>query len=240
MLAGAAAGVLGAIAVAAAASPLEDSTAAAILPSTSIGLIGGFLFAAALGVGFSLLISRQRRGPGEALFWGVSYGFLVWVVFSLTLWPLINYQRFSWDLPAAQAALPTLFANLLFGALMALFHAVLTAPSLRSARPPWRSMVLGLTAGLIAIGLLRLLLSTQADQMVAQAMMPQAMQTPDPRLLLYLVGVLAGIILALLYPGGFTGVGEGLIRGGLYGFVWWVLGARTLFPILTGGPPEWT
>ena len=55
-----------------------------------------------------------------------------------------------------------------------------------------------------------------------------------------IIGLLAGLLFALLYPAPFDGTGAGLIRGAVYGFLWWVVGARTLIPLLGGDRQAWS
>jgi uncharacterized membrane protein YagU involved in acid resistance len=55
-----------------------------------------------------------------------------------------------------------------------------------------------------------------------------------------LIGVIAGAGYAALYPVPVDGAGASLIRGTVYGFFWWVLGALTLTPLLEGSPLAWS
>ena len=48
------------------------------------------------------------------------------------------------------------------------------------------------------------------------------------------IGLLAGLGFARLYPSPTNGAGAGLIHGAVYGFFWWVVGALTLVPLFSG------
>jgi uncharacterized membrane protein YagU involved in acid resistance len=74
------------------------------------------------------------------------------------------------------------------------------------------------------------------------AVMPEMMESHTPAtawLIMLLIGLLAGGIFAWLYPHPFDGSGAALMRGSVYGFVWWVVGAQTLAPFLSGESPAW-
>ena len=53
------------------------------------------------------------------------------------------------------------------------------------------------------------------------------------------VGLLAGIVFALLYPRPTESAGAGLVRGAMYGFLWWVVAPLSVLPALGGSDLPW-
>lgn len=183
--------------------------------------LAGFIFhvlvAVVLGVGFGVLVRRQRSGAGETFFWGLTYGGIWWFLGPLTLMPLGLLGFIAWDVHSAQEAFPSLLAYLLYGAttgliLPAFRGEVRMDPALRSGGAPLR----GAMAGFVAAWVL-------------------GWATVSP-----LIGTAAGVVFSLLYPRPPRGSGPGLIRGTIYGFFWWVAGAMTLLPVWTGAGLNWS
>jgi len=54
------------------------------------------------------------------------------------------------------------------------------------------------------------------------------------------IGLLAGLGFALLYPQSTESGGAALIRGTVYGFLWWVVGALSLLPLLDDQRLAWS
>jgi uncharacterized membrane protein YagU involved in acid resistance len=97
----------------------------------------------------------------------------------------------------------------------------------------------GALAGLLGAWLLGAMLDSQDQLLAFSAMM--SMRSPQAAWLLILVtGVLAGVGYALLYPRPGDSAGAGLIRGTVYGFLWWIAGALTLLPLLDSGHLAWS
>lgn len=96
----------------------------------------------------------------------------------------------------------------------------------------------GALGGLLSAGLLGLCLSAQ-DQLLASI----GMAADGPRLIAWLVtlliGLVAGVCFALLYANPADGAGAGLIRGVVYGFMWWVLAPLTVVPLISGEGLKW-
>jgi uncharacterized membrane protein YagU involved in acid resistance len=177
------------------------------------------------------------------LFWGLIYGLLWWVIGPLTLVPLVRGSGLSWDLATAQHNIPSLIGHLLLGATIGLALALFRR-DWRDSRVPMRGPLLrGAVAGLLAAWLLSILLDAQDKLMAMSAMLPN-MMTADSRssalFITLIIGLLAGLLFALLYPDPFDGTGAGLIRGTVYGFLWWVVGARTLISLLGGDRQAWS
>jgi uncharacterized membrane protein YagU involved in acid resistance len=213
--------------------------------SPLVGFVVQIILASLIGAGFGLVVWRQRWGPGETLFWGLTYGLLWWVLGALTLQPLALGTSAAWDIHAAQDAFPELLGYLLYGATTGLTLA--TFESRRNPQLTWVSLrgpiARGALAGLLGAWLLGLMLNAQERLMTMNALLPDMMASHS-RIVAWLItlfiGLLAGGIFAWLYPDIFDGSGAGLVRGAVYGFTWWVAGARTLVPVLSGDGLPWS
>lgn len=209
--------------------------------SGTAALLLSVVTAAVGGTSFGILVSKQRFGAGEMLFWGMAYGMLKWFLVPLTLVPLLTGARLEWSVEGAQAAIPALFEGLLSGATTALAFAALRRPATLETRP-LRSIVLrGAAAGLTAVLAFALILRTPGPAsafMAAMAGGPLSVFRSD----VLLMGAFGGMGFAICYPAP-GGAGPALIRGGMYGFFWWVAGSLTLVPLIGGhgvglGPPR--
>ncbi|MCI0344996.1 MAG: hypothetical protein L0221_06050 [Chloroflexi bacterium] len=93
--------------------------------SELVGLIVHLVIAEIVGVSFGVLFRRQAFDPTAAIGWGVSYGFVWWVLGPLTLAPVILGLTPAWTVDAAGAAFPGLIGHLAYGAGLGLtFHAL--------------------------------------------------------------------------------------------------------------------
>lgn len=245
LAAGAVAGLAGGAAFGAAMAELGMlPTVAAIVRADSvwIGAIVHVAISAAVGAGFGALIWRQRVGAGETLFWGLTYGALWWFIGPLTLLPLLLGDGLAWDVPSARAAFPSLLGHLLWGAVTALALVLMPFRALRRerlTRPTLGAVARGAVAGMLAAWLIGVLLSAQGRLASFTAMAGDASSRAAwPAALV--VGAVAGIGFALLYPRSSDGAGAGLVRGTMYGLLWWVAASRTLLPLLGGDHLPWS
>ncbi|SMD22815.1 hypothetical protein [Kibdelosporangium aridum] len=155
------------------------------------------------------LIVSRQR---ELVLWGLLYGAFWWFLGPLTLLPLFRGEPVSWDLSSARALLPSLIGHLCYGMAVALVYMVLRGDQ-PSTRPPATALVRGGLAGVIAGMLSHLGWG-------------------------WLIGLAAG----LLYPYLFRdreNTGPALVRGAVYGFLWWVLFGLTAEPLLLNVKLDW-
>lgn len=238
LLWGAVAGTLGSLAFHLAA------TGTAGRPVSTLGsLVAQTLIGAAGGAAFGILTWRQRPGAGETLLWGTTYGLLWWVFGSLTIAPLIREGNIAWDVHAAQDNLPAMLSSLLYGIITSLTLAILWRDNQRPRASLLGPLVRGALAGLLGAWLLGSLLNAQTELMAMDAMLPEMMESHIPALAwltTLLIGLVAGSIFAWLYPAPFDGSGAALMRGCAYGFIWWVVGAQTLVPLISGDGLAWS
>ena len=95
--------------------------------SQVVGLVVHLVIAEVVGASYGLLFRRQAFDPASALGWGVSYGFVWWILGPLTLAPVILGTMPAWTVEAASAAFPSLIGHLAYGAGLGLTFHVLEA-----------------------------------------------------------------------------------------------------------------
>ncbi len=243
LLPGAAAGLVGGLLFGAAMSQLGLLPTIALLVRADSALAGFLVhlaIAVLVGAGFGWLVWRQRPGAGETLFWGLAYGLAWWVIGPLTLLPLLLGRPVTWEVHAAQDAFPSLLGHFIYGSGTGLVMAALRRGPAGGA---WSGPLLrGAVAGLLAAWLLGLMLDAQGHLAGMGAMLGDTLRDSRPAawLITLLIGLLAGLGYAWLYPRPFGAAGAGLVRGVVYGFFWWIAGARTLIPLLNGDGLAWS
>ena len=103
-------------------------------PKSSVtGFFVHLVIANIVGASYGLLFRRQSLDVGSALGWGVSYGFIWWVIGSLTLFPVFLGATPQWTADAATTAFPHLIGHLIFGASLGVTFYLLEA----RYRPWW-------------------------------------------------------------------------------------------------------
>ena len=210
--------------------------------SSAVGFIVLMVVATLLGAGFGILVWSQRPGAGETLFWGLVYGTFWWYLGTLTLLPLFRGDGLAWNVAEAQSELPVLLGLALYGTGTALALVVLRwrhHVQADSGSFDGAAIVRGGLAGLLSAALLGWALDAQDQLRVFTGGLAD-----DSRavawLVVLVVGLIAGAVFALLYPRPTDGAGAGLIRGTVYGFLWWVVGGLTVLPLIGGEGLNWS
>jgi hypothetical protein len=92
----------------------------------ALGRLLHYTIGITIGVSFGLFFSRDVRGVGSSLVWGLGYGLVWWVIGPMTLLPILLglETRPDWSLSAAQENVPSLVAHMLYGAIVGLFYAL--------------------------------------------------------------------------------------------------------------------
>ena len=212
----------------------SDSSVAGFVVAIAVGSI--------LGAGYGLLVCYQRPGAGETLFWGLVYGVFWWYLGSLTLQPLLEGDGLTWDVLSAQSEFPVLLGLILYGACTGLALLLFRWKSQARAHlmdVTTGALVRGMLAGLFAASILAAALNSQGELLTFASM-----TSNDPEIAAWfitlLIGLVAGLGYALLYPNPIDGTGTGLIRGTAYGFFWWVVGGLTVVPLISGAGLTWS
>jgi uncharacterized membrane protein YagU involved in acid resistance len=162
------------------------------------------------------------------------------VLGQLTLIPLIRTGAFTWDLTSAQASLPGLIGLLIYGSLTGLVLELFGIRASAASIPTANTLGRGALAGLAAAWFLGKLLDTQGHLIPMGAMFPGEAPILAAWVIVLLIGVLAGLVYAVLYPGAPDGAGVATVRGAVYGFFWWLVGAITVLPLLSGLDLGWS
>jgi uncharacterized membrane protein YagU involved in acid resistance len=196
----------------------------------AVGLTLHVAGATILGAAFGVLVWQQRAGAGETLFWGLTYGTIVWFLGPLTVMPLLQIGVIAWDVHSAQEAFESLLAHLLYGASTGLAMAALRRGQAMHTAARRRSR--GVLVMVIALGSFAGLLGGTLLVRVAGSVMGAGSTLA--------VGTLGGLVLSVLYPIPPAGTGPAIIRGMVFGFFWWFLWPLTLLSIGWGGGLAWS
>ena len=251
ILPGVTAGLVGGLVFGAAMTQLGAlPTIASLVRAESpvIGFVVHMFIAAAVGAGFGLLMWHQHPTAGEMLFWGLTYGILWWFLGPLTLMPILLGDAPLWTIGTAQAAFPSLLGHLWYGASTAVALTALLrwrreggprAADRVGGRLALGAATRGTLAGVLSAWLVGSLLDAQG-QLLLFSTMAGGENRSLAWVILLSIGLVAGIVFALLYPRRTEGAGPGAIRGAMYGFGWWVGGALTLLPLLADGRLAWS
>jgi hypothetical protein len=87
--------------------------------SLALGLATSLALSTLLGMTYGILFFRESGSFGAAGVWGLLFGLVRWYVDSLTLEPILQGRAFDWSVRAADALLPALLGQLLFGLITA-------------------------------------------------------------------------------------------------------------------------
>jgi hypothetical protein len=97
------------------------------------GLLVHMLIAQVIGVSYALLFRRRSFDVASGLGWGVSYGFLWWVLGGLTMEPVLLGGDPRWDAAGMAGGFPSLVGHLAYGAALGVIYHRLEA----RANPWW-------------------------------------------------------------------------------------------------------
>ena len=221
----------------------------------ALGRLLHYTIGITIGISFGLLFSRDIRGVGSSLVWGLNYGLVWWVIGPMTLLPILLglETQPDWSLGAAQENVPSLVAHMLYGSIVGLFYALANRvwrvlfvdsdPVNRALESPGslglRVALMGLGSGVVG-GLLFTIVMAGTGALSQIASLVGA-QSPLAGLIVHLiVAIIVGMSYGLLFGQEILSYGTGLAWGTVYGLLWWLLGAATLYPILLRQPVDWS
>jgi uncharacterized membrane protein YagU involved in acid resistance len=225
---GAVAGVAGGLVFGASMAAFGTLATVASIVHTSSALVGfvvHMLFAVVIGAGFGVFVIRQRVRVRDTVFWGLIYGAFWWFLGPQTLLPLLRGRPVSWNLPAAQALLPSLIGHLCYGLTVAVVFVLLrhergVARTATAAGPVVRGVVAGVAVAV-------------AVRLVAGGMAGAWGEW-------LLIGGLAGAGYPVVFTAEREATGPALARGTGYGFLLWVVIGLTVQPLLRTGQLGWS
>jgi uncharacterized membrane protein YagU involved in acid resistance len=206
--------------------------------------------AVCMGIGYPLVFTGQAEGTGPALIRGAAYGFVWWVVVSLTLPQLVDGDRLDWSQPTVAAATTRLPPYLLAGAGIAavfgwlgglarnLFVDDVRLLHHATGTRGLRVLAYGALSGLLG-GIVFGFVWGTVDVLPTVARLVGARGAVAGWVVHLVIAQIIGVSYALLFRGRSYDLASGLGWGLSYGFFWWVFGALTLLPVLLGQPPRW-
>jgi uncharacterized membrane protein YagU involved in acid resistance len=206
--------------------------------------------AVCMGVGYPLVFTGRTEGIGPALVRGTAYGFLWWVVISLTLSPIFDDGTIDWSQPSAAAAMARLPPYLLASAGIALVFDGLGSLARNlfvddvrllhheAGTRGLRAVGYGALSGLVG-GIIFGFVWGTVDVLPTVARLVGARGTVAGWIVHLIIAQLIGVSYAVLFRGRSYDLTSGLGWGLSYGFFWWTFGALTLLPVLLGQPPRW-
>ncbi|MGW7367091.1 hypothetical protein ACWGI8_27575, partial [Streptomyces sp. NPDC054841] len=90
--------------------------------SAVVGLVIHLLISQVVGVTYAVFFRRRSFDPASGIGWGVSYGFLWWILGNLTLLPLLLGAAPQWSAAALAVSFPSLIGHLAYGAVLGLVY----------------------------------------------------------------------------------------------------------------------
>ncbi|GLZ07727.1 hypothetical protein Acsp03_51930 [Actinomadura sp. NBRC 104412] len=203
-----------------------------------------------MGICYPVVFTGRTEGTGPALVRGTAYGFLWWIVVSLTFTPLVDEGALGWDQTTVAAAMTRLPPYLLAGAGIAAVFGLLGSlsrsllvddvrllhheTSTRGLRVVGYGAVSGLLGGII-FGFVWY----AVDVLPTVAGLVGARGVVAGWLVHLVIAQIIGVSYAVLFRGRSYDLTSGIGWGLSYGFFWWTFGALTLLPVLLGLPPRW-
>ena len=91
----------------------------------AVGLVVHLVIAVLIGVSYAVLFRRRSFDLASGVGWGVSYGFLWWVLGNLTLLPVLLGGAPQWSAVGIAAGFPSLVGHLAYGAGLGTVHHLL-------------------------------------------------------------------------------------------------------------------
>jgi uncharacterized membrane protein YagU involved in acid resistance len=203
------------------------------------------------GAGLSLIYASPALSSGAGIIRGCMFGFLLWILLPLTVLPLLKTGDLLWQIEEARAHFPTLVAFLLFGGATALIYRWLTEAytalfndmstsrefegiGTQGLRAMGRGIVGGIVGGAIFAGVM-----IQTGALTSVSGLVGANNVFTGMVVHMGIAVMVGSSYGLLFRGQSYDLGSAIGWGASYGFIWWVVGSLTLFPILLGTVPDW-
>jgi len=221
-------------------------------------MVGGVLhytISIVIGISFGLLFDRETTGVGTGMIWGLAYGLFWWILGPLTLagWIMGAPLQPDWSLATAAGVVPELVAHLIYGIIVGLFYAAaqrvwqalfVDSDPLNRTREGLggqgiRGILLGQAGGLVG-GLLFAIVMVGINALPRVARLMGADSTSAGLIVHLLISIAIGSTFGLFFQRESQSFGNGLGWGILYGLVWWLVGANTLFNVLLHQPVDWS
>lgn len=219
----------------------------------AVGRLVHFLIAVFIGTTFGLLFQRDALGHGSSMTWGMAYGLFWWLLGGITLFPFFLGSPVSWTIAAASNQLGSFVGHVMYGLLLGLVYSILDkgwlvlfhesdplnrgvkSPGVRSLRAAKWGALASLAGGL----LFGIVMWTTGELTAVAALVGRS--SPAIGFGVHLtISALIGITYGQLFRYESPDIGSAVLWGLVYGLMWWIIGALTLFPMLLGAAPAWT
>ena len=196
-------------------------------------------------LGIVSLQAQERSGVG--LIRGMAYGLLWWVLFVLTVQPVLSNQPPAWTFSGAQATIDRLLGLIVYGGGLALFYHLITqlqqALFADNVGLDGREEGIGIrnlqaigwgVAGSILGGLVFTTVMVQTGVLPTIAGIVRGADPTIGLIVHFVISIIIGAMYGLLFAGQVKSFGSAIGWGTAYGLFWWVLGPITFLPLLLG------
>jgi len=211
-------------------------------PRTEMGGSSGFtlLWGALWTIPFAFVVGLRPLPLRDTLLWGTSYSFWGWLIGPATIAGTLAGRGPLWSIHDFSELFPDLIAYLLFGMVLGavypiLYRAYIERQALRLPAQLRFAVIRGALAG----ALVGLIFINRLPQ-IGLLPLPGMTAAATPPIIFWLLSVAVGIVLSLIVVDSGERAGVGLIRGMVYGLLWWLLVVLTLQPLISGQKVAWT
>ncbi len=196
-------------------------------------------------LGIVSLQAQERSGVG--LIRGMAFGLLWWILFVLTIQPLISGEQVAWTLTSAQTTVDRLLGLIVYGGGLALFYHLITQlqQSLFADNVGMEGQEQGIgirniqaigwgIGGSILGGLAFTVVMVQTGALQMIAGIVRGADLTTGLIVHFVISIIIGAMYGLLFSGQVDSYGSAIGWGTAYGLFWWVLGPVTFLPLLLG------
>jgi uncharacterized membrane protein YagU involved in acid resistance len=206
--------------------------------------LDGFALGALFGLAFGVFFAARSTTPGAGLVWGLSFGFLLWVMLPAGILPLLKGSGHSMAmLHDAREHFPELVASLICLGLpvgLALgIRGLHRAGAVRAGFHWGKAVVLGGLAGTLS-GLIFCGWYYSGDFFPLLAGFGSLSSRAATVSLHFGVALLIGATFGLMFQRDVRSYGSSMGWGLGYGIFWWFFGQLTVLPLIAGSPLDWS
>jgi hypothetical protein len=216
------------------------ASAALVEGRTVTGTLAGALF----GLLFALLAARRAVTLGSGLLWGLSYSFVLWIIFPAGIVPFVMGRAAALGMPdTTDAHFPELVAYILcFGVPLGLTigasGTLQRRPEAETQVAPFsfpRAIVFGGFAGIIGGWALS---QVNFFLLIGGLVHSESMMLGVTVHLFF--AAIIGATFGILFQADVRGYGSSMSWGAAYGLLWWFIGPLTILPKWQGNELDWS
>jgi uncharacterized membrane protein YagU involved in acid resistance len=228
---------------------LSDLTGLLDISSGGAALSVHMAFSTVIGIGFALLLGRLSVSAGYSIMWGMTYALMWWFIAPLTLAQLAMGQLSGWSVELARTYFPLLPAYLVgYGIVLSLVYWLISGMWIVGDKSQkagslglqlMRAILVGGVAGYLGGLVFGAWLGSAGDFPLFAALF-RGNSTAQGRFVYAFGSFFLGAIYGVLYRREINSVGSSMAWGVAYGYLWWVLGELTIFPLWLGQGVTWS